>query len=453
MDLCELEKELLKPDFDVEKHASNLVQQGVDISKYVNNLTEAEKSLDEQLEDHVSSHYNDLLSQATSVERLETHLSSVSGQSENLATSLSRLTSKIDEPYESMKTQTVTLLRLQKTCDILRKIIRILQLSKKLQVQLKGDASEITKAAASLSELMELWQPEDELNGIELIEQDQRTILHAKNEVERSADSMLWAGMESKSQNQIGIALQVFFNLNMLPEKVSYVETTLMKQLKVKALESLDGKKINASLTDDSKNAQLQGKNLPGRTSRAISSVASTANMAGFRAILWSNVESLLDFIFTKMCEAMQLQKILVKKRDIVLGLNFIELLSAEKRSIVESCWKESLNIIHQQLQQSSADSSTIKQTFEGEFPKLIRLFNDLWLRLCQAAMNNNAAFVFPESNLNLANPFEEREMMSQGLRDVLVAFERQYLSRSLSRLFDPVSTHYIYARNFTDKQ
>ena len=70
------------------------------------------------------------------------------------------------------KGQTVTLLRLQKTCDILRRIIRILQLSKKLQVQLRGgESSEITKAAASLSELMELWQPEDELNGIEIIEQ------------------------------------------------------------------------------------------------------------------------------------------------------------------------------------------------------------------------------------------------------------------------------------------
>ena len=49
------------------------------------------------------------------------------------------------------KGQTVTLLRLQKTCDILRRIIRILQLSKKLQIQLRGgESTEITKAAASL---------------------------------------------------------------------------------------------------------------------------------------------------------------------------------------------------------------------------------------------------------------------------------------------------------------
>lgn len=48
---------------------------------------------------------------------------------------------------------------------------------------------------------MELWQPEDELNGIEIIEQDQRAILHAKNEIERSADSMLWSGKKQYFQN------------------------------------------------------------------------------------------------------------------------------------------------------------------------------------------------------------------------------------------------------------
>lgn len=103
MNLSDLEQELLKPDFDVEKHAANLVQQGVDIAKYVANLSEAEKCLDQKLEDHVSVHHNDLLCQATSVERLETHLSSVSGQSETLLSLIERLTSRINDPYESVK--------------------------------------------------------------------------------------------------------------------------------------------------------------------------------------------------------------------------------------------------------------------------------------------------------------------------------------------------------------
>ena len=61
--------------------------------------------------------------------------------------------------------------------------------------------------------------------------------------------------------------------------------------------------------------------------------------------------------------------------------MNFIELMPDEKRNIVENTWNEVLSILTTHFQQASADSSTVKQSFEGEFPKLIRLFNDLWSR------------------------------------------------------------------------
>jgi hypothetical protein len=40
--------------------------------------------------------------------------------------------SRVLEPYESVRTQTISLVRLQETCDLLRRIIRILQLGKKV---------------------------------------------------------------------------------------------------------------------------------------------------------------------------------------------------------------------------------------------------------------------------------------------------------------------------------
>lgn len=43
----------------------------------------------------------------------------------------------------------------QAACDLLRRIIRILHLSKRLQGQLQGGSREITKAAQSLNELGE----------------------------------------------------------------------------------------------------------------------------------------------------------------------------------------------------------------------------------------------------------------------------------------------------------
>ena len=54
---------------------------------------------------------------------------------------------------------------------------------------------------------------------IEIIEQDKRMMLHTRNDVERSADAMLSSGMESKGQNQMGIALQVFFQFECATRK------------------------------------------------------------------------------------------------------------------------------------------------------------------------------------------------------------------------------------------
>jgi hypothetical protein len=52
-----------------------------------------------------------------------------------------------------------------------------------LRGQLQSGPSEIAKAAQSISELSELWQPEDELSGIEVIEQDQRLLVKHLNHV------------------------------------------------------------------------------------------------------------------------------------------------------------------------------------------------------------------------------------------------------------------------------
>ena len=62
-------------NFDVQLHASKILQCSVaDVSKHVSELTEAEHELERDLEDHVTTHHQDLLSQATGVERLEAHL-------------------------------------------------------------------------------------------------------------------------------------------------------------------------------------------------------------------------------------------------------------------------------------------------------------------------------------------------------------------------------------------
>lgn len=146
--------------------------------------------------------------------------------------------------------------------------------------------------------------------------------------------------------------------------------------------------------------------------------------LPGFRSQLWNNVENVLDFIYNKNCELMQLQKVLCKKRDPTVGATFAELLNQDDgkphlTSVLSYFWPESLKVIKNSFVKGSSSSSSIRQTLEGEFPKLVKLFNDLWQRLCAAA---NSCLV-SDPTISIPNPFHSKS--SDDLRDILTDFER----------------------------
>lgn len=74
---------------------------------------------------------------------------------QSLMSTTERIRSKVTEPFNRITVRMNQLTRLQETCDILRRVIRILYLTKRLKVQLQGGVREITKTAQSLSELSE----------------------------------------------------------------------------------------------------------------------------------------------------------------------------------------------------------------------------------------------------------------------------------------------------------
>ena len=57
-------------------------------------------------------------------------------------------------------------------------------------------------------------------------------------------------------------------------------------------------------------------------------------------------------------------------------------------------------------LKTGTADSSVTKQSLEGEYPKLVRLFNDLWSRLKQACCSSLAA----DPSIVIRHPFVDTE-------------------------------------------
>ena len=184
---------------------------------------------------------------------------------------------------------------------------------------------------------------------------------------------------------------------------------------------SLDAKKINENINEQ--RAVSTGASSSTTYSANIQMAGSV--LPGFRNQLWNNVENVLDLIYVKSCELMQLQKVLCKKRDPSVGSTFAELLNetddgdSPKMQILAYFWPETMKVMKNSLVKASNSSSSTRQTFEGEFPKLARLLNDLWQRLCASA---NTCLT-SDPSITLPNPFHVGS--SGDIREILTEFER----------------------------
>uniref|UniRef100_A0AC11D564 Component of oligomeric golgi complex 5 n=1 Tax=Ovis aries TaxID=9940 RepID=A0AC11D564_SHEEP len=144
--------DFLNEDFDVKTYTSQSIHQAV-IAEQLAKLAQGISQLDKELHLQVVARHEDLLAQATGIESLEGVLQMMQTRIGALQGAVDRMKAKIVEPYNKIVARTAQLARLQVACDLLRRIIRILYLSKRLQGQLQGGSREITKAAQSLNEL------------------------------------------------------------------------------------------------------------------------------------------------------------------------------------------------------------------------------------------------------------------------------------------------------------
>lgn len=412
------------------------------ITEQLAKLAEGMSLLDKEIHNQIVAHHVDLLSQATGVETLEGVLQMMQSRIQSLLSAMERIRCKVSEPFNKIVIRTAQLRRLQEACDLLRRIIRILYLSKRLHSQLEGGAREITKAAQSLNELDYVCEGID-LSGIEVIEADRRFIKQARKDVEAQAQKMLEQGMETQNQSQVATSLQVFYNLNSLSSTVNKVITNCRETLHKNVKNCLNLQLLSQQMPS-------HGKGGPGRAAMPV-----TGNTAAYRASLWTNMEKLMDNIYAACAQIQHLQKVLVKKRDPVTHICFIEELSknsSEPINIMQEFWESVTHILTEEFTAASNDSSFLKQAFEGEYPKLLRLYNDLWKRLRQQFnVSNNVTSTSTLTDLLMVESADE-DFFSQkttnktgydsekALRDTLAGFETAYLSRSLSRLFDPIN-------------
>ncbi|KAM4569159.1 conserved oligomeric Golgi complex subunit 5 [Odontesthes bonariensis] len=430
--------DFLAGDFDVKTYTAQAIHHAI-ITEQLARLAQGISQLDKELHSQVVARHEDLLSQATGIESLEGVLHMMQTRISALQAAVDRIRTKIVDPYNKIVARITQLARLQVACDLLRRIIRILYLSKRLQGQLQGGSREITKAAQSLNELDYLSQGVD-LSGIEVIENDLLLISRARLEVENQAKRLLEQGMEIQNPTQVGTALQVFYNLGSLRETISSVVGGYRTTIKDNITRALDIKGLT------------QPANPKGAPGRAV--LPTPGNTAAFRAALWTNMEKLMDQICAACRQVQHLQKVLMKKRDPVSHVCFIdEIIKDGQPDILYTFWTDVTSTLSDEFHRATEASFFLKQAFEGEYPKLLRLYNDLWRRLQQYSTSLQGALTSSggmDASLDLtAADTDSQDLFTHGkqdynpekaLKDSLQPYEAAYLSKSLSRLFDPIN-------------
>uniref|UniRef100_A0A671VD51 Conserved oligomeric Golgi complex subunit 5 n=1 Tax=Sparus aurata TaxID=8175 RepID=A0A671VD51_SPAAU len=420
--------DFLAEDFDVKTYTAQAIHHAV-IAEQLAKLAQGISQLDKELHSQVVARHEDLLSQATGIESLEGVLQMMQARISALQAAVDRIRTKIVDPYNKIVARITQLARLQVACDLLRRIIRILYLSKRLQGQFQGGSREITKAAQSLNELDYLSQGVD-LSGIEVIENDLLLISRARLEVENQAKRLLEQGMEIQNPTQVGTALQVFYNLGSLRETISSVVGGYRTTIQDNITSALDIKGLT------------QPANPRGAPGRAV--LPTPGNTAAFRAALWTNLEKLMDQICAACRQVQHLQKVLMKKRDPVTHVCFID--EIIKVGGLYCCGFSPIACL-------DFTSSFLKQAFEGEYPKLLRLYNELWRRLQQYSTSLQGTLTSSggmDASLDIsAAESDSQDLFTHGkqdynpekaLKDSLQSYEAAYLSKSLSRLFDPIN-------------
>ncbi|XP_049892018.1 conserved oligomeric Golgi complex subunit 5 isoform X2 [Epinephelus moara] len=429
--------DFLAEDFDVKTYTAQAIHHAV-IAEQLAKLAQGISQLDKELHSQVVARHEDLLSQATGIESLEGVLQMMHTRISALQAAVERIRTKIVDPYNKIVARITQLARLQVACDLLRRIIRILYLSKRLQGQLQGGSREITKAAQSLNELDYLSQGVD-LSGIEVIEDDLLLISRARLEVENQAKRLLEQGMEIQNPTQVGTALQVFYNLGSLSETITSVVGGYRTTIQDNINSALDIKGLT------------QPTNSRGAPGRAV--LPTPGNTAAFRAALWTSLEKLMDQICAACRQVQHLQKVLMKKRDPVTHVCFIDdIIKDGQPDILYTFWNDVTSTLSEEFYRATEASSFLKQAFEGEYPKLLRLYNDLWRRLQQYSASLQGALTSSggmDASLDIATETDNQDLFTHGkqdynpekaLKDSLQPYEAAYLSKSLSRLFDPIN-------------
>eukprot|EP00899_Mesostigma_viride_P002929 jgi/Mesvir1/12637/Mv02193-RA.1 len=415
----------LSPDFDATEFASRVLATG-QAQQCSATLGEGIRVLEKELRSEVIERHQELLQQVGSLKETENVLGIVRAGASSLQASIQRVRAELSEPYAQARLRTKQISSLLATVELLRRVIRLLKQAAKLREQLHGTGKgggDLAKAAQLYTEI-ELIRREADLSGVDVVDREVPWIEEAGEQIREQADALLRTGMQSLNQAEVGTVLQVYFNLGALPEAVADVVDDCTKNVRDALSRALDAAAISAQAAPSS--GGPGGSTGPGGAQRM--GGPAVGGSARWQEVLWQNVQQCTEQIYSAMLAVWHLQRVLVKKRDPVSHVCFLdEIVKPGQPLVTEEFWTSFVSILTEHLTAAHKDSMFVREAFIHNYPALVAVFHAMLDKLAHDTdFKGVSRAVRPEGKADLAA--------------AMASFEMGYLSAAVARVDELVA-------------
>lgn len=193
-------------DFNLGESDEFDINDSAMISDQMNKLSGDLDVLTLDIQNIVIANFDCLIDQEEKIEELQLKAIGVQRRVEALLASVESLRNKFSEPFNKIAHRIVLLNRLKATCDLLRKIIRVIHLSKRLEQNNLFDSEtpsqprEMIKTAQHVSELEALLASDDNLLKIAIIQHDIELVRQNSEKIKTVSEDMLVAGISAQGK-------------------------------------------------------------------------------------------------------------------------------------------------------------------------------------------------------------------------------------------------------------
>lgn len=393
----------LDADFDVTAFTKQSLTDPATTEATLGSLRSHLDTVERAISSHVATHEESLLGTLEAVASLKREMTRAKTDSSTLAASLTRVENDFNEPLDRLRTTGQTLRNAHSATGILRLLGWFLVARKKLRSALEErsevggkDASRAAQLVAELEELM----AHGGLKGVKLVDREAKWVKDMGIKVRQDAQKALEKAIMSLNQGEMGLALQAFFHLNVLEDRVNAAAAWAAKEFAQEARESLKESNLPSGGSDPAQKLQALRNKTDAMLERSLRSW-------GLR--IWN------------------LQRVLTKKRDPTTHVLFSDVV---KIHVFDQFWNRAMAALEQEVKTCSR---WVREALVGDYARIRRSARSMLGRLWTSTSSVGTT---PGSGRKFAvgGPKETKSLM-QAFHPLLSDF----LVQSLQRLNQPV--------------